>query len=414
MMAETKKIAISSSITAISVIIVLVVGLVAGYYAGGAGASGSTVTNTTTVGGTTVTTTVGAGATVTTTTTVGGGTVSNTVTSTVTTGGGGASPTSTLATECASEGNAVTVYGVYDASDWSSKMGPIFAKEFPSVTVNYVGLSPSDIATRGLTEYQASHVQADVFYDTLGPIEQLITGSAVQPYANYVEQFENYSATDPANMWHPGYGLPIVIMYNKNLVTNTAELPTTWEQLNSSTWAGGKLVIDKPDILNVAGTLFASLYANDFHGNNATWTKWLHSVAALNPTYTSSGGDVYTDVSSGANSIGVGLLNDVLSGNSPVVGVDWLPITYTLPVMDSVAKNAPHPFCAELYVQWAASYSGQVAMAITGRTPLMGVVAAKYFTIIPSTTGLVPGGTGSTYYTDSNGWAGYYTSIFSA
>ena len=386
-----KKIAISSSITAIAVIVVLALGLVAGYYAGGAGSSGSTVT--TTVGG--------------------GATVTKTLTSTVTSGGA-ASPASTLETECATEGNAVTVYGVMDAGDWSSMMAPIFAKEFPSITVNYVGLSPSDIATRGLTEYQAGHVQADVFYDTLGPIEQLVTGGAVQPYANYVEHFENYSATDPTNMWHPGFGLPIVVIYNKNLVTNTAQLPTTWEQLNSSTWSGGKLVIDKPDILNVAGTLFASLYVNDFHSNNATWTKWMNSVKALNPTYTTSGGDVYTAVSSGANPIGVGLLNDVLSGNSPVVGVDWLSTTYTLPVMSADATSAPHPFCAELFIQWASSFSGQVALAITGRTPLMSIVAAKYFTIIPTTTALVPGGTGSTYYTKADGWASYYTSIFGA
>ncbi len=377
-MAVTKKIAISSSITAISVVVVLVVGLVAGYYVGGAGSSGTTVTNTTTV-----------------------------------TSGGG-SPTSTLATQCVAEGGAVTVYGVMDAGDWSSMMAPIFAKEFPSISVNYVGLSPSDIATRGLTEYQAGHVQADVFYDTLGPIEQLVSGSAVQPYANYVEQFENYSATDPTNNWHPGFGLPIVVIYNKNLVTNTAQLPTTWEQLNSSTWAGGKLVIDKPDILNVAGTLFSSLYVSDFHSNNATWTKWMNSVKALSPTYTTSGGDVYTAVSSGANPIGVGLLNDVLSGNSPVVGVDWLPTTYTLPVMSAAAKNAPHPFCSELFIQWASSFSGQVALAITGRTPLMSVVAAKYFTIIPTTTALVPGGTGSTYYTNADGWASYFSSIFGA
>ncbi len=301
-----------------------------------------------------------------------------------------------------------------DTGDWQSTMAPIFAKEFPQITVNYVGLSPSDIATRGLTEFQAGHVQADVFYDTLGPITQLITGGAVQPYKNYVEQFENYSATDPNNNWHPGFGLPIVIIYNKNLVTNTAELPTTFEQLNASTWAGGKLVIDKPGILNVAGTLFASLYSADFGSNNATWTKWMNSVAASHPTYTSSGGDVYTAVSSGANPIGVGLLNDVISGNSPVVGVDWLGKTYTLPVMSAMAMNSPHPFCGELFIQWASSYSGQTALALTGRTPLMGIVAAKYFTSIPSSTDLIPGGTSGTYYSNPDGWASYYDSIFGA
>jgi len=395
-MAAKRKIAMSSAITAIVVIVVLVVGAGAGYYLGLAGApAASTVTMTTTIGG--------GGAT----------TVTSTVTHTVTSGGA-PSPDSTLVSQCATEGNTVTVYGVMDTGDWQKTMSPIWTHEFPQITVNYVGLSPSDIATRGLTEFQANHVQADVFYDTLGPLTQLITAGAVQPYNNYVESFENYSATDPNNNWHPGFGLPIVIFYNKNLVTDTSKLPTTYEQLNSSNWAGGKLVIDKPGILNVAGTLFASLYATDFQSNNATWSKWMSSVAAGHPTYTTSGGDVYTAVSSGANPIGVGLLNDVISGNSPVIGVDWLSHTYTLPVMSALAKSAPHSFCGELFIQWSSSYTGQSALALTGRTPLMGVAAGQYFTIIPSTTDLNPGGTSGTYYSNPNGWASYYDSIFGA
>lgn len=378
-MAAMKKIAMSNSITAIIVIVILVVSGAAGYFVGLGGAGSSTTV---------------------------------TKTTTFTTGGTGGS--TDLVAACVAKGASVTVYAVMDTSAWQATMGPIWAREFPQIAVNYVGLSPSAIATRGLTEYQAGQVQADVFYDTLGPVTQLIAAGAVQPYSNYVEKFENYSATDPNNLWHPGFGLPIVIIYNKNLVTNTAQLPTTYEQLNSSTWAGGKLVIDKPGILNVAGTLFASLYSADFGSNNATWSKWMRSVAALNPTYTSSGGDVYTAVSSGANPIGVGLLNDVLSGNSPVVGVDWLPHTYTLPVMSAMAKNAPHSACAQLFIQWGSSYSGQVSLALTGRTPLMGVVAGKYFTSIPSTTDLNPGGTSGTYYSNPDGWASYYDSIFGA
>jgi len=396
MMAAKRKIAISSTVTTIVVIVVLIVGAGAGYFIGASGTSGTTITATTTVGGGAATTTT------------------LTSTTTLTTGGGPPAVDSTLVTQCAAQGNSVTVYGVMDTGDWQKTMSPIWSHEFPQITVNYVGLSPSDIATRGLTEFQAGHVQADVFYDTLGPVTQLITANAVQPFKNYVESFENYSATDANNNWHPGFGLPIVIIYNKNLVTNTATLPTTWEQLNSSTWAGGKLVIDKPGILNVAGTLFASLYVTDFNSNNATWTKWMNSVAAGHPTYTTSGGDVYTAVSSGANPIGVGLLNDYLSGKNPAVGVAWLPKTYTLPVMSALAKNAPHPFCGELFIQWSSSFTGQSALALTGRTPLMGIAAGKYFTIIPSTTALIPGGTGSSYYSKPNGWASYFDSIFGA
>lgn len=363
------------------------------------------VTSTTTVsGGSTVTTTVS-----------GGGTVTSTVTSTATstvTSGGKANYNQTLVDLAKAEGGSVTVYGVMDQSDWPT-MNAVLMQSFPWMKVNYVSLAPGDIATRGITEYQAGHVQADVFYDTLGPVVQLQAAGAVQPYNDYVESMMNYSSIDPQMMWHNGFGLPIVLEYNTNLV-KPSQLPTTIEGINSTQWANGKLAIDSPSLLNVAGTLFASLYYTDFHGNNASWTAWLNSIKALHPLYTASGGDVYTDVSTGQAEIGIGLLNDIIGGSpSAPIGIKYFSTTYTLPVMTAMAKDAPHPYTAELLIQWFSSYAGQVAMALTGRTPDLGVVASQYFSsYIPTNTSLSAGGVGGTYYTDPNGWASYYQTVF--
>ncbi|MDG6908472.1 MAG: extracellular solute-binding protein [Nitrososphaerota archaeon] len=353
--------------------------------------------------------------TVTSTTTVGGGGTGSTVTSTVTTtttAGGAPNYNQTLVDLAKAEGGSVTVYGVMGNTAWGP-INNVLLQSFPWMKVNYVALSPGNIATRGITEYQAGHVQADVFYDTLGPVVQLIQAGAVQPYNDYVETMMNYSSVDPQMMWHNGFGLPIVLEYNKNLV-KPSQLPTSIEAINSSQWSGGKLVIDTPSSLNTAGTLFASLYYTDFHSNNASWTAWLQSIKALNPLYTSSSGTTYTDIATGQADIGIGLLNDVISGgSSSPVGVVYFNTTYTLPVMTAMAKNAPHPYTAELLIQWFSSYAGQVAVAITGRTPNMGVVAQQYFgQYIPSNTTLVAGGAQGTYYSDANGWASYYQTVF--
>lgn len=292
-------------------------------------------------------------------------------------------------------------------------MNTVLLQSFPWMKVNYISLAPGDIATRGITEFQAGHVQADVFYDTLAPVVQLEEAGAVQPYNDYVESMMNYSSIDSQMMWHNGFGLPIVLIYNTNFV-KPSQLPTSIEGINSTQWAGGKLAIDSPSILNVAGTLFASLYYTDFHGNNASWTAWLNSIKALHPTYTASGGDVYTDVSTGQAQIGIGLLNDVIGGGSSApVAVKYFSSTYTLPVMSAMAAKAPHPYTAQLLIQWFSSYAGQVAMALTGRTPDFSSVAAQYFSnYIPTNTSLVAGGVQGTYYTDASGWASYYQTVF--
>ncbi|MGI0079563.1 MAG: ABC transporter substrate-binding protein [Nitrososphaerales archaeon] len=386
--------AISKAVIAIIVIAVLVIASVGAYELA---IGNQTVTVTTTVGGS--------------------GTITQTQTQTVTVNG--ANYNKTLVDLAKAEGGAITCYCVMDTSDWP-KMNAVLQQSFPWMTMNYVGLAPGDIYTKGLTDFQTGHVQADVFVDTLGPVVQLIAGGAVNPYNNYQESLTNISSAnrDPANMWHPAFNLPIILEYNTNLVTSSQagnlSKMTIEHILTNSTW-NGKIALDKPSTLNVAGTLFASLFNADFGGNNATWSTFLGQVKSNGIQWQASGGDVYTAVETGAAAIGIGLLNDYLGGPSGApVKIIYYPTTYVLPVASAMAKNAPHPYTAELFLQWLSSYAGAVAFSLTGRTPYFGVVAQQYFgNTIPPGTSLVSGGvfTGSTYYTDANGWAGYYASV---
>lgn len=331
---------------------------------------------------------------------------------------GGANYNETLVDLAKAEGGSLTIYGVMDTSDWPT-INNILLQSFPWMKVNYVGLDPGTIASKGLSDYQTGHVQADVFVDTLGPIIQLIQGGAVNPFNNYQEALVNISSSnrDPSNYWHPAFQLPIVLEYNTNKVTATqaAQLQSmTIEQvLNDSSWKG-QIALDSPSLLNVAGTLFASLYYYDFHSNNASWTAWMQSVKANNPQWQASGGDVYTAVSTGSAAIGIGLLNDYLGGAAGApVKLIWYSTTYGLPVASAMAKNAPQPYTAELFIQWLTSYDGQVALSLTGRQPYMSIVLHQYFgNVIPTNTTVISGGVfpGSTYYTNADSWAAYYSS----
>jgi iron(III) transport system substrate-binding protein len=338
----------------------------------------------------------------------------NTSTKTVTTTVQGPSDVSqTVADSCKAEGGAATFYSVVDTSDWP-KMNAILTKEFPFMNVNFVGLAPQDEVTKANTEHQAGHVVADVFQNSLALLIQMKTKGDMQPYSDYLMTMDNYSSSfnDPDNVWHAFVVAPLTVMYNTNLVTDTSTLPKNWNDLTNPIWKG-KIAMDKPATLNVAGLVFATL-APSF-SSNATWTDFLKGIAANQPIYTASGGDAYSAVASGEAPLAIGFINDYLSGvgKSPVKPITFNP-TITLVGAVGLAANGPHPWCGRLLLQWLESYSGQKALSLTGRGPAHPSLTTQFYTgVYPPGNQFLVGATGEpSYFTDSSGWAGYYTSIF--
>lgn len=325
--------------------------------------------------------------------------------------------TPTTLEEKAFQEGGLTIYGVMDTTDFTKWVQPAFVNQYPWAAgmINYVGKSPADIATSALSEYRAGHVTADVLIDTLGSmISALVAGVAVN-YTNPMISLMNYSAGtyDSNGLWTIGFGIPIVVVYNKNLV-DAAHVPTTWQNLTDSYWKG-KIVLDDPKTLNVAGTLFAHLYPIM---GNASWTTLMQGIAANNPIKTTSAGDSFTDVAQGTAAIGIGLVNDYLSALSqPTVNVSvaWIPPVTSLPVPCALCASAPHPNFAKLFLNWFASGAGQYSIADTGRVPSSTAIAS--FTILagvlpPGTSIAAAAGNNPDYYLNPTNWSTTYQGIF--
>lgn len=397
--------ALSRTVLAVIVIVILAIAGIGAYTLS---VANSTVTVSTTVTQVSTVTQGTGGQTV--TVTQGGQTVTQTVTQTASGSGGGINQT--LIALSKAEGGQVTCYCVMDTGDWPT-FNAILTKEFPWIHMNYVGLSPGDIVTRAKTEYQAGHVQADILVDSQPALMQLIPTGALASYNSQEEIFNNYSGVDTSGYIHPIFGLPIVLEWNTHLITDNSTLPTSWYGIADSQWKG-KLAIDDPSTLNLAGPLFASLGGSP---TNQSFVNWLNQVKANNPIITSSAGDVYTDISTGQAAIGLGYLNDVLGGQSSGAPVGFKTLGnsfYISPVPGALTTNAPHPYTARLLLEWFQSYSGAVAFSLTGRTPVFGLVASHYFPSIPQGTALVPMGANTTpnMYTNGTAWVNLYTSIF--
>ena len=381
-----------STVVAVLVVLVIILAGVAGYAFTLSGGS-STVTSTSTV-----TTTVNGGGS--------GGTA--TVTTTVTGQGGG------NLTQLAQAEGTVTVYGVIDASDWASVIGPAFQQQYPWAKVNYVSLGGAEVGTRALSEYTAGKVTADVLISGLTQLEATIQGGAVQPWTDPNLASYGYTSnnTDSQGYWHPGYVLPGVIIYNTNLVT-ASQAPKTYQDLASSQW-NGKVVIQDPSVLGGVGATFSTL--EPIMGN-ASWTQFMHSLASNNPVIVGSNGVAFTDVASGQYPVGLGQLNDYIAarqaGNTSVAAVFANPVV-GLPNVVCITTNAPHPYMAELLTDWLASIQGQEAIGATGRTPQNTIVASNLLAAyVPSNVTLyVADYNNPSFYTNTGTWSTLFHNIF--
>jgi iron(III) transport system substrate-binding protein len=321
----------------------------------------------------------------------------------------------TLEQEAMNE-SGLTIYSSMDVPDFQNYILPAFVRAYPwaSGKVNFVGLDPATVATRAISEYQAGHVTADVLLNNLASFETVIAAGAAQSWTNPMVTLMHYpnDSYDPNDYWYPAVNLPIVIVYNTNLVNRT-DAPTSWQDLANPKW-DHKLIIDDPASLNVASIMFAHLYPVM---GNSSWTTLMQGIHANHPTITTSASVSFQSVVSGESSVGIALINDVLSGvksNAPI-GVVW-----ATPVVGQVAptlilKNDPNNAMARLFCEWYCSADGQYAIASSGRPPANAAIAS--YTVL---SGVLPSGTqvgaacsnNPSFFTNSTIWSSTFTDIF--
>jgi len=324
----------------------------------------------------------------------------------------------TLEEKAQKEGK-LTIYGVMDTPDFVAKVIPAFEAQYPWAKgkLEYVGFSPAECSSKSLAEYQAGNVQADVMFCTLGSFMPALQGGVAEVWTNPMISLMNYTTGtyDPENKWGPGFQLPIIVIYNTDIVA-PADVPKTWEDLADPKWKG-KLAVDDPKGLNVGGSLFAHLYPIM---GEAAWTSLMQGIAANNPVRTQTAGEAFTKVASGDAAIGTGLINDYLAGKAqtpPIpVEIAWIKPVTSLPITTSLAKNAPHPNFAKLFSMWWISAAGQYSIANTGRIPMHIPIAAGTILagVVPPEVTSIEGVASNNpdYYINPSKWSDKFKAIF--
>ncbi|MEM2466690.1 MAG: extracellular solute-binding protein [Candidatus Bathyarchaeia archaeon] len=313
----------------------------------------------------------------------------------------------------------LTIYGVMDTPDFISKVVPAFEAQYPwaSGMIEYVGFSPSELTSRCMAEYQAGNVQADVLFNTLGSFMPALLGGVAENWICPMISLMNYTEGTYAadGLWGPGYQLPIVIIYNSEMVEDLGyDPPDSWDDLADPKWRG-LIALDDPKGLNVGGSLFAHLYP--IMGETA-WMQLMEGIAANEPHLVPSCGEAFTLVASGQCAIGTGLINDYLAGKAQGVPVEiaWIEPVTSLPIVTALAKNAPHPNFAKLFYTWWISAAGQYAIANTGRIPMHMPIATGTIlkgVVPPEVTQIEAVAFNNPhYYTNPTTWSDRYRGIF--
>lgn len=277
------------------------------------------------------------------------------------------------------EGGQLTIYSTLDASDWSAFFAPALSKSFPWVQVNFVGVTPADLTSKVTAECNAHKVVGDMVTIAFSVIARLYNQGCIMGWNDTMEQFDGFAPTavDPAGAYHLYTQNPVGLLYNTQLVTDNSTLPQSFSALANPIW-NGKICIDDPSVLNVAGDVFAG-YSNSMSASD--WTSTLTSIASNNPHLTQSASSTFTLVQSGQCSIGIDLASDFLGkGNATNLGFTW-PFN-PLPIQGGalgIVKGTSHPYTAMLVTEWFQSYSGQSATLASGRTPVLGALLAVAF-----------------------------------
>jgi ABC-type Fe3+ transport system substrate-binding protein len=320
--------------------------------------------------------------------------------------------------ECANVSTCLTIYSSADLSEWQQDQAPTFYAAYPWATgkVSYLSLNAAQLTSRGISEYKAGKVQADIFSATLGIVYPIILAGGVQNYSNPMVQLMNYSAGsyDPDGAWVV-IGLSLITMqYNPNIIPAN-EVPHSFSDLANPVYSG-KIVFQSAASLSATTGVFYYLYTQ-MGNSSGQWTSLMQKIAANHPVITPSASQATDDVAGGEAGICICLYNDYLEAASGSNGTNIQVVitnpTIYNPQVVSIAKNAPHPAMAELFEQWFMGAAGQAGHALSGRTPIQ-VPIADYYGLIPKGVVLVNAYSNPAIFQNPGAWSDTFKNIFGA
>jgi iron(III) transport system substrate-binding protein len=258
------------------------------------------------------------------------------------------------------EGGVLNFYGTL-AQINAARILPVFEKRFPGVKVNHVDATADKLAARAITEARGGKVLADIFQMSLENILQL------QEQKLVVDKLPPEADVYPANLkgpfWLAADLIFITAAWNKNQVKPEEE-PKQFDDFADTRWKG-RIIAEGRDV-----ELLMGLARHKFNSDEKA-AELLKRIAANNIEFHKGHSELAEFLVAGQ---AAGCLTCYAHHFPPRIR-KGAPLGYMLSEgvatinASALAKDAPHPSTAWLFLRWSASEEGQKVYAQGGRTP---------------------------------------------
>ncbi|KHL24468.1 hypothetical protein PK98_10625 [Croceibacterium mercuriale] len=260
---------------------------------------------------------------------------------------------------------AVRILGNADA-DAVAPLIADFRRQHPQVQVVYEDLQSSILHRRFLADAAAAQPGVDIVWSSAMDLQaRLINDGHAQPYAS-----PHKPALPAEALWKDmGYGItaePVVLVYNRQAIAPD-RVPQTHRALQQLLASGDPALRGQVTTYDPAQSDVGYLYlTQDLAATRDTYALW-RALAVNDPVLAATTAQMVDAVAEGRAAIAYNVVGPYASERAEAderLGVVF-PQDYTLVAsrMAFIARDAPHPNAARLFLDWMLSREGQSLLA---------------------------------------------------
>ena len=250
---------------------------------------------------------------------------------------------------------SLVVYSPHDADPLNAGVA-MFQAAYPDVDVQVIAAGTGELCQRIVAE--SENPQGDVLW-----------GGGADTLAGYVDYFDAYVCAnddvigdaykDADDMWIGESPLPMVFVYNKNLIAEE-DVPKTWDDLCNEALKG-KIAYASPAKSGSAYTqLCTMLFSKDTIDEG--WELVFNFIKNLDGKVQDSSGNCHKLVASGEYAVGVTIEKSaVLYNDNPDIAYVYPEKNSAVPDGVALIKNCPNPDNAKLFIDFVTGLECQTA-----------------------------------------------------
>lgn len=246
---------------------------------------------------------------------------------------------------------SVSFYGTISVSD-AQVLTEKFQQQYPYLKVRHIRAGSSPMVNRILSENRGGKRDVDVVGITGPGAQVLIDSGLVDPYFSSERSAIRSDFVSAKGLWSAVELYLIVAGYNTRFVSS-ADVPRTYGDLLDKKWANS-LSLDQTD------EDWLHVLANEW--GEAKATEYLANLMKLNPKL-HRGRELRSQmVAAGEFFVGVTLYDyrvRNLKAKGATINSVALPPIMALPNVLLLARYAPNPHAAALFIDWQLSATGQ-------------------------------------------------------